>query len=125
MSHAIVNAVVTASVRSRRRARVGLNVDSGFVYSVLPRRLWRALGIKPMRTVELHLADGTSLKRCVGQANFTIDGLDAVSPVILGESGDEPLLGAVTLASMGFILNPLSRRLQPMRMMLARVVKPR
>jgi len=40
------------------------------------------------------------------------------TPVILGQPGDEPLLGAVTLEILGFVLNPFQRTLQPMRMLL-------
>jgi len=39
--------------------------------------------------------------------------------VILGEAGDEALLGAVTLESIGLMLDPLHRRIVPMRMLLA------
>ena len=42
------------------------------------------------------------------------------TPVILGEAGDEALLGAVTLEIFGLILHPFSRTLEPMRAMLAR-----
>lgn len=41
------------------------------------------------------------------------------TPVILAEPGDEALLGAVTLEILGLVLNPFTRELQPMRMMLA------
>jgi hypothetical protein len=41
------------------------------------------------------------------------------TPVILGEPGDEALLGAITLEILGFVLNPFNRSLQPMRIMLA------
>ena len=41
------------------------------------------------------------------------------TPVMLGEKDDEALLGVVTLEILGLILNPFSRTLQPMRMMLA------
>ena len=40
-------------------------------------------------------------------------------PVILGEPGDEALLGAVTLEILGPAFNPFSGTLQPMRMLLA------
>ena len=41
------------------------------------------------------------------------------TPVILGEPGDaEPLLGAVTLGILALVLNPFSRALQPMRLLL-------
>ncbi|MBI2149868.1 MAG: hypothetical protein HYU27_04595 [Acidobacteria bacterium] len=40
--------------------------------------------------------------------------------MVLGETEDEALLGAVTLETLGLMLNPLSRTLQPMRMALRR-----
>jgi hypothetical protein len=39
--------------------------------------------------------------------------------VILGEPGDEALLGVVTLENLGLVLHPFSRTLQPARMLLA------
>jgi len=39
--------------------------------------------------------------------------------VILGEPGDEPLLGVVTIEILGLVLNPFKRTLEPMRMLLA------
>jgi hypothetical protein len=45
---------------------------------------------------------------------------DGHTPVILGEAGDEALLGAVTLEILGLVLHPFKRTLEPMRMMLAR-----
>jgi predicted aspartyl protease len=100
---------------------VKLLVDSGAVYSVLPERTWRALGLKPKRTVEFDLADGTSIERKVGEATFIIGGVDAVSPVVLGTREDSALLGAVTLESLGLMLNPLSRELLPMHLVLGRL----
>ncbi len=41
------------------------------------------------------------------------------TPVILGEPRDEALLGVVTLEILGLVLNPFTRTLQPMRMLLA------
>jgi hypothetical protein len=39
--------------------------------------------------------------------------------VILGEPGDDALLGAVTLEVLGLVLNPFSRTLQPLHGVLA------
>jgi len=39
----------------------------------------------------------------------------ATSPVVLGEADDAPLLGAVTLATLGLMVNPLTREVIPMR----------
>ncbi len=47
-------------------------VDSGAIYSVLPEEVWRALGLKPERTVEFTLADGTSIERGVSECRFEV-----------------------------------------------------
>lgn len=71
-----------------------------------------------MRTIELDLADGTVIERGVGQAEFSFHGVSAISPVVLGGPRDAALLGAVTLETLGLVPNPLTRDLQPMRMLL-------
>lgn len=44
--------------------------------------------------------------------------IEAHTPVILGEEGDEALLGAVTLEILGLVFNPFKRTLQPIKMLL-------
>lgn len=96
-------------------------VDSGAIYSVLPEDIWRALKLKPQREVEFTLADGTAITRGVSECRFEIRGEGATSPVVLGEQDDGALLGAVTLETLGLMLNPLTREILPMRMALSRV----
>lgn len=100
-------------------------VDTGAVYTVLPESTWRALKLKPQRTLEFTLADGTTITRAVSECRFTIEGQRATSPVVLGAQEDGPLLGAVTLETLGLMVNPLSRELSPMRLMLAPLGYPR
>jgi hypothetical protein len=38
-------------------------VDSGATYTVLPEKVWKNIGLKPMREHEFTLADGTVIKR--------------------------------------------------------------
>jgi predicted aspartyl protease len=115
-----IDGLVRASGRRGRAKRVRFLVDSGAVYSVLRRREWQALGLKSVREMDFVLADGTTLTRGVSECSFEIEGQRATSPVILGGSEDEALLGAVTLETLGLVLNPLTRRLQAMRLVLAR-----
>jgi predicted aspartyl protease len=117
----IGGAVQRPDGRGRRRRLIFL-VDSGAVYSVLPARTWKALGLRPTRHAEFSLADGTTVERGVAEARFTIAGLTATSPVVCGEDRDRALLGAVTLETLGLMLNPLSRELLPMRLLLAPVI---
>src|SRR5436190_17042661 len=111
--------LVKESHRARRKAVVNFLIDSGAVYSLVPTATLRKLGIRPHRTVDFPLADGTTITRRVGDAYFELQGEGGAAPVIFGEKGDEPLLGATTLESLGLVLDPFKRRLIPMRMILA------
>src|SRR5262245_65017993 len=84
-------------------------VDSGAKYSLLPQADWRALGLAPKRRVTFALADGTLIDRDVSECHIALPQGDGHTPVILGEPGDEALLGVVTLEMLGFVLNPFSR----------------
>lgn len=95
-------------------------VDSGATYSLVPHDTWKELQLLPTLTVDVILADGTVLPRDVSECHITLPGLGAShSPVFLGEPGDEALLGVITLENIGLVLNPYTRTLHPMRMMLA------
>lgn len=88
---------------------------------MLPEEFWRSLRLKPERQVEFTLADGTAIERNVSECRIEIRGEAATLPVMLGESDDSALLGAVTLETLGLMLNPLTRAIPPMRMALTRL----
>ena len=104
---------------ARRKASVNFLIDSVAVYSLVPGPTLRRLGVHPYRKVDFSLADGRTHTRQVGDAYFEFQGEGGAAPVIFGEQGDEPLLGATTLESLGLVLDPFKRRLIPMRMLLA------
>jgi predicted aspartyl protease len=111
--------IVRESHRARRKAAVSFLIDSGAVYSLVPGSTLRKLGIRPHRRIGFSLADGTAITRQAGDAYFEFQGEGGAAPVIFGEKGDKPLLGATTLESLGLMLDPFKRRLIPMRMLLA------
>ena len=98
---------------------VNFLVDSGASYTLLPKKAWEKLGLKPKRTETFILADGTQITRDISECHIEILEKDGHTPVILGEEGDEALLGVITLEEFGFILNPFSRTLQSMKLRLA------
>ena len=114
---------MTVEVMVNGRGPYRFLVDSGAVYTVLPEPVWKSLGLEPDREAEFVLADGTTVHRGVAEARFTIAGVAATSPVVCGEGRDGALLGAVTLETLGLMLNPLSREVLPMRLPLARTVR--
>ena len=100
---------VKSSRKGRKAIEVDFLIDSGAVYSLVPRKRLKALGIKPYKTLDFSLADGSTMTREVGDAYFEFRGDGGAAPVIFGEDGDQPLLGATTLESLGLILNPFHR----------------
>lgn len=114
---------VVATVRHPTRQGSGLRVrclvDTGAIFTVLPQQIWQKLRLEELESAEFTLADGTVMRRGVSEARFTIQGRSRTSPVVLGEAGEAALLGAVTLETLGLMVNPLSRRVLPMRMTLA------
>ncbi len=105
--------------KSEKFADVEFLIDSGAVYSVVPGKILDELDIEPYREMSFSLADGTSVKRKVSSAYFEFEGEGGPAPVVYGEEGDTALLGATTLESIGLVLNPFSRTLHPMRMLIA------
>ena len=102
----------------RRSAGIEMLVDSGATYSVVPTTVLRRLGIRPYRSETFSLADGSEVKRALGSAEFQVAGRRGASTVIFGKRGDACLLGVVTLEALGLMLDPLRRRLRPLRLRL-------
>lgn len=92
-------------------------IDSGAVYSVMPASVLKKLQIKPTDTQKFSLANGEVIEKKVGNALFAYGGKIRSSPVVFGEK-DIYLLGAVTLESLGVILDPINRELKPLPMLL-------
>ncbi|MCL0087789.1 aspartyl protease family protein [Dehalococcoidia bacterium] len=103
---------------SGKQESVEFLIDSGATYSLLPKTVWETIGLRPKRKQSFRLADGTRVERTVSEAFVILPQGEAHTPVILGEEGDEALLGVVTLENLGLVFNPFDRTLHPMRMLL-------
>jgi predicted aspartyl protease len=102
-----------------RREAVEFLVDSGAVYSFVPRPVLERLGIQPHSRQRFRLADGSSIDRDRGDALFFYRGHRGASPVIFAEADDATLLGAVSLEALGFVLDAIRRDLLPLPMVIA------
>ena len=59
---------------------------------------------------------GTVIKRAISETILELPGYgERHTPVVLGESEDENLLGIVTLEIFGLVLDPFRRELRPAR----------
>lgn len=104
-----------------RTERIEFLVDSGATASLVSSSVLERLGLRPLSEQTFFLANGDRIVRKKGYAMFKYAEKVGVSDVIFGEPGDATLLGALTLESLGSILDPIRRELLPMPMLLARV----
>ena len=111
-----IEGTVTGPTGSRT---VDFLVDSGATYSLLPHDIWTTIGLAPKRSASFALGDGSRIERQISECHIAFSMGEGHSPVILGEPGDAPLLGVVTLENLGLVFNPFTRTLQPMRLLLA------
>jgi predicted aspartyl protease len=91
-------------------------VDSGAVYSLIPGAILTRLGILAHSTRDFVLANGDTIRRQLATATFEYEGRRGDSMVIVGEPGDDPLLGATTIEGFGLVLDPFRRELRPMQL---------
>jgi hypothetical protein len=90
-------------------------VDSSTLYSFVPEDRLATIGLQPLKTREVILADGRHERRLFGEAQLTIEGLDETltCPLVFGPRGSLYLLGATALEAFGVDIDPITRRLQP------------
>ena len=103
-----------------KQAEVRFLVDSGATYTLFPEKVWKVIELTPKRRSTFTLADGTTIQRDVSESFIRLPQGEGHTPVILGEPGDEAVLGVATLEILGLILNSFTRELQPIRMLLVR-----
>jgi clan AA aspartic protease len=105
--------------KPRHTVPVEFLVDSGAIYSVVPSRILKKLGLVPLSEETFSLANGEKIKRKKGVALFKFQDKIGGADVIFGETGDSTLLGAFTLEALGLALDPLKRELKPLPLILA------
>ncbi len=94
-------------------------VDTGATYTWLPRDLLERLGVRPEEERPFVLADGREVSYGVAWIRIGINGRTQPSLCVFGEENTEPLLGVFTLEAFGLGVDPVNRRLVPVRGYLA------
>ncbi len=91
-----IQAEVANPLDATKQVTLAFLVDSGAVYSVIPRQQLQDLDIEPTGERTFFLANGQPIKRQVGEARITFEGQTATCVVLFGEEGDNTLLGVTT-----------------------------
>lgn len=90
-------------------------IDTGALYSFIPQNLLEKIGIEPVATRNLVLADGRQEKRLLGFCDFEIEGMEGriPCPVIFAPDDSLLLLGATALENFGVEVDPVQKKLKP------------
>ena len=88
-------------------------VGTGATYTVIPAGLLRDMGVAVTRQDVFELADGRRLEMDRGRIWITIHGNTEATPVVFGQDGTAPLLGAITLQELALAVDRVGERLVP------------
>jgi clan AA aspartic protease len=96
-----------------RSETVELIVDTGAVYTIVPKDILETLKIDRRGSRVFQTVNKQKIKRDIGVA--VVEYLDAVAGtnVIFGEEDDIPVLGVTTLEELGLEVDPISKQLKP------------
>ncbi len=111
MSAFEVKALIGNPSEPNRASELLLLVDSGATLSSIPRPFLESLGIAPGMTRTFLLADGSRVHRQTGSVLATMDGVTMPIPVMFAGTADAPVLGATALEILGFVVDPVEKKL--------------
>jgi aspartyl protease family protein len=106
------------SVDLARREEVEVLVDSGALFTSIPRSILERLGLKPVARQRLRVYGGGIVERDVGGAIVEYGERRALVPIVFGEPEDVPVLGATALESLGYQVDPVSKKLKPIELLM-------
>lgn len=101
-----------------RSESIELLVDTGAIFTSVPCNLLEGLGITPVTRRKLKIYGGAIVEREIGGAVMEHEGRRAVVPVVFGEPEDTPIMGATALESLGYQLDPVTKELKPIELLM-------
>jgi clan AA aspartic protease len=93
-------------------------VDTGATYTTLPREIVDALRCQPIGTRRVLLANGREEEWPVAAVSLSLQGQEGPTFSLIGPNGGPALLGAVTLEEFALAVDPVAKKLVPVRVYL-------
>jgi len=110
---------IVANAQNRRLKReLEFIVDTGAIYTVIPRSVAEKLGLKEVDRRRFKTASGEVVEYPVSEAYITIQGKGVTSLVALAGEKTPVLLGVTTLELMGLQVDPVTGKLTPLELMI-------
>jgi aspartyl protease family protein len=113
-----VKAVVANLADKTKKIDVDCLVDTGAIYTLIPRDLLEKVGTRTTGSRRFKLANGKVEEYPVGEAYVEVQGIGAISLLVFGPEKSQPLLGVTTLELLGLQVDPVSGQLKPLELYL-------
>ena len=94
-------------------AELELLVDTGATFTLIPKVIFKEIGVEADTKFKLRIADGRFIERGGGTVWVEVEGKGYKVPVIFGEEEDVPVLGVTTLEILGLEVDPITKKLKP------------
>ena len=91
-----------------------LLVDTGATFLVVPGELAERLELRPTGTCPIQTAGGREETWQAAEVRLALDGVEVTTPCLIAPGGP-PLLGAVALESLLLAVDPVTKRLVPVK----------
>lgn len=101
-----------------RSVDIEATVDTGALYTMLPARTLREIGVEPIGSRRFPIGDGSNVEMEVGHAWALIDGKSVTTLVAFAEDDAPPVIGRYTLDGLGLAVDPASQQLVPATLMM-------
>lgn len=118
MGYVHVKTVIANPVDRTKRIDLDCLVDTGVVYTMIPRGVLEKIRTGIAGSRRFKLANGKVEQYDVGEAYVEVQGVGATSLVVFGPEDCTPLLGVTTLKLLGFQVDPVSGELRPLELYL-------
>jgi aspartyl protease family protein len=99
----------------REPVEVDVLVDTGAIYSLLPRQVLESVGVTPTGHGQVRTIEGRPIEGDVANVFVEIAGRRSLGmvPVIFGEAADQAALGVTALEMTGLEVDPVRGELRP------------
>lgn len=99
----------------RRQRTLQVLVDTGATYTTLPHDVAEALGCEPTGTRRVVLTNGQEEVWPITVVQLSLQGQEGPTFCLFGPNGGPALLGAVTLEEFALGVDPVAKKLVPVR----------
>ena len=105
MSEVFLELTVANIQAPERQQSVSFLVDTGATRAWISQEIADSLGIEPVGTVPLELADGSVTERPYALCLFIYNGEKVAGNIVIGPPGCEPLVGTHVLQDFRFVVD--------------------